>query len=112
MAPLIAMNEIRLSGVLREVREHHASGKPFLTAMLEFRPHQKILLVGVDGGRRALEPFDSNDPVRVTGRIAVFKNSLCVLVDQIDFHAIAADRKRSTYQAGTDKNMRELESAL
>jgi hypothetical protein len=71
------MNELKISGVLREVREHDADGKPFITALLEFRPHQTILLVGVDGGRRELEPFDANDGVRVSGRVAVFKNSLC-----------------------------------
>jgi hypothetical protein len=104
------VNEVRISGILGEVKEHDSKAGVFLTARLQFnREHDEILLLAVGARARQLEPFDSGDPIRVIGRLTRFQDGFAVLVDECGAWA-TANRGRFPYdETKSQRSIREVE---
>ena len=102
------MNEIRLSGILQGIAEHSSDGQTFITASLEFSPEgHAILLVAAGLRARALQPFDSGDAVRVTGRLAVYRDGYVILVNEAIHWAITRNPKKFAFDPEKARASRE-----
>jgi hypothetical protein len=107
------LNEIKLSGALQGVVEHHGNGQPFVTGTLEFdREGHTILLLAAGARVRQLQLFDSGDFIRAIGRLTFFKDQFAVLIDECSPWAIAnhTNKKFSYDESQTQRTVRELET--
>ncbi len=108
------MNEVRLSGVLGEVHcQTSPSGVPIASARLAFSRRDSIVLVAVDSRTRQLTAFRKGSHIRVIGRLAVYKESFLILVDEIGVWLAAKSREKFAYdESKAQRSIREIGSEL
>jgi hypothetical protein len=107
------VNEIRLSGKLEGIVEHHSGDNSFLTATLQFSRDGGILLVEAGPKVRQLQDFRTGDSVRVVGRLVLYKDAFGILLDECVRWTIANhSNKKFRYHdpSQAQKTIRELEA--